>query len=470
MGFLLNVDTGLFFFINHLPHSFLSDLFANFFSGVGSWGLVWVVILIYLFFREEKRDHWFFLPSLVASLGVIVSEFVLKAFVARPRPSVDMGALVVGNADNFSFPSSHATIAFAFAYILSAEEPKGRMWFYLLASLIALSRVYLGVHFPLDIAAGAILGIAIGMVARQVESRWSARRKSRRKPHNPFTIFLFTAVVVGGGLVRVSLFSPHVVSHPVNFRVEQAYLEKLFVRDDPAKSYAYFTETYAQIDPSISHDLAHVVGGVLFRRFGKKGIGYCGSEFEWGCYHGLLSQAVASGIPTVSLCRNENPDELRNCRHGLGHGLLLVYTYTIAGLERALDECETLGQGFYACAGGVFMEYNTGRASQLMEGARDAVTKDREKIFEPCHSLTLKYQSECFLDQPPRWFIYITQEPKEIISLCSRVPVKENRFACYRGIARITPTGKTKTEIMRDFCLPIADPDGRRECRGELGL
>ncbi len=470
MEFLLGIDRLVFLFINHLPHSSLFDSFANFLSGVGTWGFVWILIVFYLFFREEKRDHWFFLPSAIVSVGIIVSEFVFKALVARPRPTPDMGALIVGYADNFSFPSSHATIAFAFAYILSLEEPRWRGWLYAFAALISLSRVYLGVHYPLDIIAGGLLGVAIGAIARGIELHWSGRRRTNRRSHRP-AVFLFLAlVVVFGGWLRVSQTARHAISDPLDFRQEQRYLEALFARDDPVSSYSYFTQTYAVIDPSVAHDLAHVVGGVLFRRFGQKGIVYCGSDFEWGCYHGLLSQAIASGIPASALCTSTDPDTLRSCRHGLGHGLLLVNTYTIPGLERALDACQTLGQGFFACAGGVFMEYNTGRSTQLMGGVRDAATKDKEKIYEPCQSLSLKYQSECFLDQPPRWFIYTTQDPKEIIRLCSTVGRTENRRACYRGIARITPGRKTKADVLREFCQPIADADGRLDCQNELGI
>jgi len=126
---------------------------------------VWVVIAIVLFFREEKKDHWFFLPSAFVMISAVISEYIFKMLVARPRPTVDMGAIIVGAADNFSFPSSHAVLAFAFAYVLSAEESKFTKWFYALAVLIALSRVYLGVHYPLDIIGGAILGWGIGKAA-----------------------------------------------------------------------------------------------------------------------------------------------------------------------------------------------------------------------------------------------------------------------------------------------------------------
>jgi undecaprenyl-diphosphatase len=162
MEALLALDQNIFLLFNHLPHTVFSDEVARFFSGIGTWGAVWIGIVVLFFLREEKKDHTFFLPALFVSIGALFSEFVLKALVARPRPTVEMGALIIESAENFSFPSSHALFAFAFAYILSRKEPKYAVGFYILAVCIALSRVYLGVHYPLDIVVGGILGWGIG--------------------------------------------------------------------------------------------------------------------------------------------------------------------------------------------------------------------------------------------------------------------------------------------------------------------
>lgn len=157
MQIIFGFDQQVFLFINHLPHSALLDQIALFFSAVGSWGAVWIGIAILLFFREEKRDHWFFLPAVLVSIGGLLSEFILKVLFARPRPT-DL-------LSTYSFPSTHAVLAFAFAYILSREEPKFTRWFYLLATLISLSRIYLGVHYPLDVVAGALVGWGVGKIS-----------------------------------------------------------------------------------------------------------------------------------------------------------------------------------------------------------------------------------------------------------------------------------------------------------------
>lgn len=156
MESILALDLQLFLLIHHLPHSFLFDQIALFLSAVGSWGAVWIVIAFYLFFREEKWDHWFFLPSAMVLIGGAVSEYIVKTIFSRSRPT----DIISG----FSFPSTHAVLAFAFAYILSREEPKLRNWFYILATLISFSRIYLGVHYPLDVVAGALVGWGVGKI------------------------------------------------------------------------------------------------------------------------------------------------------------------------------------------------------------------------------------------------------------------------------------------------------------------
>jgi len=158
------VDAAIFRAINHLAHPAWTDSLAMFLSGLGTFGFVWILLGFFLFIREEKKDHWFFVPLLTVFLTAWWgTEYILKPFFGRLRPSADVGAIVIGNyLETYSFPSAHAVIAFACAVILSAKEKRWSFWFYLLATLIALSRVYLGVHYPSDIVAGSILGFVFG--------------------------------------------------------------------------------------------------------------------------------------------------------------------------------------------------------------------------------------------------------------------------------------------------------------------
>jgi undecaprenyl-diphosphatase len=181
METLLVLDHQLFFLVHNLPHALLLDWFALWLSGLGVAGLIWLLISIWLFMKIEKRDHWFFLPVvLAAALSELVTNMFLKNYFARARPP---GAILT----DYSFPSGHATFAWALAVVLAAKEPRARYFFYILAILISLSRVYLGVHYPADVVAGCIVGLTVGLlslrIGRVVIQYRHAKIKRKRTSH-----------------------------------------------------------------------------------------------------------------------------------------------------------------------------------------------------------------------------------------------------------------------------------------------
>ena len=169
MDTIFSFDAQLFLFINYFPHTGVTDAVAKFFSLIGSAGLIWFMIGFLLFLKEEKKHHLFFAP-IVAAGGVsyVLVEYILKPLFARPRPTPILS--------DYSFPSGHATIAFAMAVVLSSYEPKLKWVFYILALCIAFSRIFVGAHYPLDVFGGAILGIIIAwlnlMLGSFVRRRW----------------------------------------------------------------------------------------------------------------------------------------------------------------------------------------------------------------------------------------------------------------------------------------------------------
>jgi membrane-associated phospholipid phosphatase len=103
-----------------------------------------------------------------AALGAAsLAAWLLKDLFDRARPTAADPGLeaLVATPGSASFPSSHAAIAFATATAIGALCPRLRWPLLGLAAVVALSRLYLGVHFLLDIAAGAVLGAALGWLA-----------------------------------------------------------------------------------------------------------------------------------------------------------------------------------------------------------------------------------------------------------------------------------------------------------------
>jgi undecaprenyl-diphosphatase len=136
-------------------------------SAVGRGGMIWVLLALVLIALRRFGLSSLAAVLLALLLASLVTDQLLKPMVGRERPYVGTPDVRVigGRPDDASFPSGHAANAFAGAYVLSAvaEEPAILWWG--LAIVIAYSRVYLGVHYPLDVAVGGLIGIACGALA-----------------------------------------------------------------------------------------------------------------------------------------------------------------------------------------------------------------------------------------------------------------------------------------------------------------
>lgn len=108
--------------------------------------------------------------ALVAFAASGIPSQIIKHIEERPRPTLlvfDI-RLPAGPLWTQSFPSGHTTTAFAAAFAFAAFLPRWRWAFYTLAALVGLSRMYLGVHFPVDVIFGALFGSFIGVFSARI--------------------------------------------------------------------------------------------------------------------------------------------------------------------------------------------------------------------------------------------------------------------------------------------------------------
>jgi membrane-associated phospholipid phosphatase len=171
LGPLQAVDAFAFVQINQLPHRQLSDRFLTRLSWVMTSGAGWLLFLL-LATLVDRRRGWKATRAVAPALWLATAtvEHPIKKWFRRRRPFVSLiEAIIVGRKPgSYSFPSGHSAAAFAGALLLAREYPRRARGFFGLASLVAFSRIYLGVHYPGDVLSGSLLGMVLARIYSRV--------------------------------------------------------------------------------------------------------------------------------------------------------------------------------------------------------------------------------------------------------------------------------------------------------------
>ena len=149
----------------HGKHIKILDHIMPFITDADNWILPILLLIVILAFKEGKRGK-IALSLLIISLSITdsICAQILKPFFERIRPShiaIEGVNLLVSKGGKWSMPSNHASNMFSLAVILTYFYDRFKVPLFSLATLIAISRVYVGVHYPADVVVGAFIGYSI---------------------------------------------------------------------------------------------------------------------------------------------------------------------------------------------------------------------------------------------------------------------------------------------------------------------
>ena len=141
------------------------DVFFSTVTKLADSGIFWILLaVIFLFFKKTRKTGLMMGVALLC--GLVVGNLTLKPLIGRIRP-YDLNpdvTLLIGKLHDFSFPSGHTLSSFEGATVLMIRDKRFGIPAMVLAAIIALSRLYLYVHYPTDILGGIIVGVICALL------------------------------------------------------------------------------------------------------------------------------------------------------------------------------------------------------------------------------------------------------------------------------------------------------------------
>jgi len=185
-------------------------------------------------------------------------------------------------------------------------------------------------------------------------------------------------------------------------REKYAWLENRAKVESPEVAWRYVKEAYNTPEGVVGnpHDMAHLVGQLIYKSYGFDGLTICEPIFAFGCYHGLIEVAFDKDKPEAysdklfaaqegckSLGDTETPSYW-SCIHGMGHG---VATFREYNMEKSLNDCDLLNERVRTyCHDGVFMEFSISAPASFYK---------KERPIYPCDTVAEDYKTSCARSQ-----------------------------------------------------------------------
>jgi membrane-associated phospholipid phosphatase len=180
---LLQADKNIFVYFQQHAHSTVADAIMPYLRNSNTWFPLYIFLLVVVLLNGNKNKYYWLLFAIVVVVAAnFVSSDLIKKNIFRVRPCNDFNVMrfipdLLGyKPQNSSFTSSHACNHFAMAaffhFTLKSILPATK-WFFVWAVAICIAQVYVGVHYPLDVFCGAVVGFCIGFgLSKQFNKRF----------------------------------------------------------------------------------------------------------------------------------------------------------------------------------------------------------------------------------------------------------------------------------------------------------
>lgn len=171
--------------INSSMRAPIMDSIMPWITKLGDGGVFWIALALILLIPKKTRRTGAAM-AVAMLLGLIIGNGLIKNLVMRTRPFdlahpiVSRSNLLISPPGDYSFPSGHTLASFEAATALFKDHTVYGFLAYVLAILIAFSRLYLQVHYPSDVLGGAILGFLLGLLGSSIVKSVADRMEARK--------------------------------------------------------------------------------------------------------------------------------------------------------------------------------------------------------------------------------------------------------------------------------------------------
>ena len=166
-------------------HNHVLDVFFSTITRLGVGGIFWIILCLIMLCTKKYRK-WGILFAMSMLCCFLIGNIALKNIVARARPcwvNSDI-TLLIKSPKDYSFPSGHSMIGFTGALSIWYADKKWGIAAFILASVIAFSRLYLFVHYPTDVLLGILIGLAVTFLVHKAGEAYEKKREGVKQNEN----------------------------------------------------------------------------------------------------------------------------------------------------------------------------------------------------------------------------------------------------------------------------------------------